>query len=88
MGMLHASNARGILRSELARRFSKDSRMAVDVGDTEKETGWDDCRFDIFGSLPRDVQIDVLGYVAANRPVQVLLMRQVRLINLSLLCSC
>lgn len=32
---------------------------------------------DIFGSLPRDIQVEVLGYVAADRPTQVLLMRKV-----------
>lgn len=88
MGMLHASNGRGILRSELVRRFSKTRRTAADVRDAEKETGWYDCRFDIFGSLPRDVQVDVLGYVAADRPVQVLLMRQVRLIHPGYVLSC
>lgn len=44
-------------------------------------------RFDIFGSLPRDVQIDVLGYVAADRPVQVLLMRKVSL-SVLLMVNC
>lgn len=72
MGMTYATDARGALRSEIVKRFSTARFKAVDIGDLSSAQG-----FDVFGSLPRDVQIDVLGYVAVHRPAQVLLMRKV-----------
>lgn len=72
MGMTYATDARGALRSEIVKRFSTARFKAAGISDLGSIQG-----FDVFGSLPRDVQIDVLGYVAAHRPVQVLLMRKV-----------
>ncbi|KAL0634054.1 hypothetical protein Q9L58_007002 [Maublancomyces gigas] len=70
--MTYATDARGALRSEIVKRFSTARFKAVDISDLSSTRG-----FDVFGSLPRDVQIDVLGYVAVHRPAQVLLMRKV-----------
>lgn len=81
MGMIHASHARRMLKTKLLGRFLKkrcNTHKSADVVD-EKDTRSEANPFDIFGSLPRDIRIDILGYVAAGRPVQVLLMRKVGL---------
>lgn len=75
--MMHASDLRRVLRSKLVKRFSEKSTGTAYVGLENSARGDAGQRFDIFGSLPRDLQIDVLGYLAVHRPVQVLLMRKV-----------